>query len=365
MAPRSPAATQLQRHRRADADSDGEGVAQGTASSSRADIKKWAAEVVRLALFSEYKRQPLRREMIIKQVFPNAGKLFVPVFAEAQEILRKTFGMELHELRVRHKLGAAAMATQAVTQRKGKGRARDDDDDEESDEEEDGEDGAVATQRARKAAGSKAYILRSTLPAPLVAAMARAHPLPNLAHVAPDVVTADSGALVPWEKADAATGGHVGLLGIRAVILAVVLCSGRVIQDDALHAYLRRFNLEADTVLPYTSSDSHEPPLTLDKYLDALARQNYLEKIKIPGAHGESASVEWRWGSREAEFSEKAAAAFIEQLMMADEADDAEEDHARRAQNQDDTRAARRKRLRTNIEKAATGGAAGGLAGAL
>lgn len=53
--------------------------------------------------------------------------------------------------------------------------------------------------------------------------------------------------------------------------------------------------------------------MTLDKYLDLLARQQYLEKVKIPGQfHGEDiAAYEWRWGNREAEFSEQAASNWI------------------------------------------------------
>lgn len=56
--------------------------------------------------------------------------------------------------------------------------------------------------------------------------------------------------------------------------------------------------------------------MTLDKYLDQLAKYNYLEKKTTPGPGGaeEGALIEWRWGSREVEFSEKAAAAFIESM---------------------------------------------------
>ncbi len=42
---------------------------------------------------------------------------------------------------------------------------------------------------------------------------------------------ADSGALIRWEKADGTASGNVGLLGVRTVILCLVLCLGRVIQD--------------------------------------------------------------------------------------------------------------------------------------
>lgn len=85
---------------------------------------------------------------------------------------------------------------------------------------------------------------------------------------------------------------------------------------DHLHALLRRLNLERETILPYNSPDNKEPSMTLDKYLDLLAKQNYLEKTKImgPGGQEEGAVVEWRWGNREAEFSERAAAQFIEAM---------------------------------------------------
>lgn len=82
---------------------------------------------------------------------------------------------------------------------------------------------------------------------------------------------------------------------------------------DQLHSYLRRLNLERNTVLPYATPDTKEDLLTLDKYLDLLAKQNYLEKTRIPAPDGaeENATIEWRWGAREAEFSQVAAAQFI------------------------------------------------------
>ena len=79
---------------------------------------------------------------------------------------------------------------------------------------------------------------------------------------------------------------------------------------------LKRLNLQRDTHLPFTSTDSHEAGLTLDKYLDLLAKQNYLEKVKLPpdNAHPEG-DTEWKWGSRaDAEVSEKSAARFVEQM---------------------------------------------------
>lgn len=83
---------------------------------------------------------------------------------------------------------------------------------------------------------------------------------------------------------------------------------------DNLHAYLRRLNLSGETVLPYNSLESAAPPLTLDKYLDLLVKQGYLEKSRIASTVGrgeDTTAYEWRWGGREAEFSEKSAAQFL------------------------------------------------------
>lgn len=49
--------------------------------------------------------------------------------------------------------------------------------------------------------------------------------------------------------------------------------------SEQLHSFLLRLDLRGDTPLPYSGEDTHEPQLTLDKYLDLLAKQNYLEKV--------------------------------------------------------------------------------------
>jgi hypothetical protein len=41
----------------------------------------------------------------------------------------------------------------------------------------------------------------------------------------------DSGALIPWDKADGTAAGSIELLGIRTVIMCLVMCNGRVIAD--------------------------------------------------------------------------------------------------------------------------------------
>ncbi|KAK8844165.1 hypothetical protein IAR55_006959 [Kwoniella newhampshirensis] len=355
------------------------------------EVKAKAGQLVRYALFHEYRRAPLRRTEIVKNVIPKNPRAYNVVFARAQTILRTTLGCELYELRPRNKGEAVRQAeggatqtqtqtqTQAQTQRKkGKGRARqldviqEDEEEEEEDEDVDEIVPATQTQRATKGAGSKTYILRSTLPSQLLAAMSNPAPFPM--GVQEDDDPEDSGALINWEKGDGTSSGHVGLLGVRTVILSIVMCLGRVVTDDHLHALLRRLNLQRETIIPYVTTDSNEPRLTLDKYLEVLAKQSYLEKIKLPGPVGnaDAGVIEWRWGNREAEFPEKAAAEFIEEIMMGREGDTSGEEseeegprrggrngngngRARAPQGEEMSKEAKRKKLREDIVKAAGG----------
>ncbi|OCF35722.1 hypothetical protein I316_02777 [Kwoniella heveanensis BCC8398] len=351
--------------------------AAGGKGMTEPELRRKAGQLVRFALFQEYKKNLIRRTDITKHVIPNHTRSFNVVFARAQRILRDTMGCELYEVRAKDKGNVSATqvngeateprAGQTQAQRnKGKGRARAaGDDDAEEDEEDggaDGDEGVPSTHRAR-ATGTKAYILRSILPPDLLAAMSYPAPLPVGAE-AQEEEGEDSGALIQWEKGDGTSSGHIALLGIRTIILAVIMTLGRVASDDQLHAYLRRLNLDRDTILPYASADSKEPRLTLDKYLDLLAKQSYLEKVKLPapGHNPEAESCEWRWGQRDAEFSEKDAATFIERMMLGaeeDESSDEEEEdnepRRRRRQRNRAEKAARRNKLRDDIVKAVGG----------
>ncbi|WWC72934.1 uncharacterized protein I206_106898 [Kwoniella pini CBS 10737] len=342
---------------------NGEGSTQaGSGGLNDSEIRIRAGQLARFALFQEYKKNLIRRTDIVKNVLPNNPRAYNLVFQSAQTILRNTVDCELVEVRARGK-GVAQDGVVEATQagRKGKGRARQNGNEEEDDEEED----AAPTQSKKASSSTKSYILRSILPPPLLAAMSRSSPLP-LGVESEENAGQDSGALLAWDKGDGTSSGHIALLGIRTVILAVVMTMGRVISDDLLHAYLRRLNLKRETILPYSSSDSKEPYLTLDKYLDLLAKQNYLEKVKIPGHGNEGVETyEWRWGQREVEFSEKDASTFIEQLVLGEEdegssEDDegAEDDRARRrrtmGRDQLD-KGARRKKLKEDIVRAAGG----------
>lgn len=66
------------------------------------EVKAKATNVVRMALFSEQRRMPLRREDLVKKVLGKEGSLAFPIiFNRAQKVLRNIFGYELVELRLR------------------------------------------------------------------------------------------------------------------------------------------------------------------------------------------------------------------------------------------------------------------------
>ncbi|OCF79047.1 hypothetical protein I204_00991 [Kwoniella mangroviensis CBS 8886] len=361
-----------------DEEEQGQGSTQaGSGGLKDSEIKIKSSQLARYALFQEYKRNLIRRADIVKNVLPNNPRAYNLVFQGAQGILRESVGCELVEVRGRGKGAIADGEISAVTGpggRKGKGRARQNrngngnNENDEDDEENENAPAPTQTQKG-KSASTKAYILRSIIPPDLLAAMSNPSALP-LGLEDEDEAVKDSGALMQWEKGDGTSSGHIALLGIRTVILAIIMTMGRVVSDDLLHAYLRRLTLRRETILPYSSSDSKEPPLTLDKYLDLLAKQNYLEKVKIPGhgrGHGGEGGeqFEWRWGQREVEFSEKDAAKFIEHIILGadDESsseEDAEEDNGRRnrrgrGQDQRVDKVARRNKLKEDIVKAAGG----------
>lgn len=105
------------------------------------ELSRKANNLVRLALFTEHRRMPLRRDEINKKgvyflaicrlcieiilrvfkVLGSSARSFNTVFEQAQKILRKTFGMEFVELRSR-----------AETQADGTANANKDDDLEEA-----------------------------------------------------------------------------------------------------------------------------------------------------------------------------------------------------------------------------------------
>jgi len=94
-------------------------------------LKRKAAQLVRMALFFEYRRNPIKRGDVMKlgksldfpcsfnltlgQVLPSQARAFNAVLERTQKILRNTFGMELVELRGKRK-GAAEPVANGATQ---------------------------------------------------------------------------------------------------------------------------------------------------------------------------------------------------------------------------------------------------------
>lgn len=67
--------------------------------------------MVRLALASEYSRQPIRRKDISTKVLGEQGtRQFKPVFEKAQKELRYRFGMEMVEQPAKANLGGFSQA---------------------------------------------------------------------------------------------------------------------------------------------------------------------------------------------------------------------------------------------------------------
>ncbi|KAI9679845.1 MAG: Altered inheritance of mitochondria protein 18 mitochondrial [Caeruleum heppii] len=167
--------------------------ADGDGGSSEQMVKK----LVRLALASEYARQPIRRADIGTKVLGHQGRQFKQVFNGAQNELRRVFGMEMTELPMREKI--------TISQRR-------------------------AAQRTEKTAtSSKAYILTSTLG---------------------DIYHADD-AILPPPKVPTAQ-AEATYVGLYTFIISVISLSGGSIGEAKLERYLKRTNADQYTPLDKT-----------------------------------------------------------------------------------------------------------------
>lgn len=191
----------------------------------------------------------------------SVGKLsindFNKMFDLAQGMLRKTFGMELAELRPKRtdadldmvgEMATQAAATQAAatqTQKRKEDRANakrrrveegtsaeqmQDDDDEEEDEDEEEANGVGKAPAAKR---TRVYVLRSILPAGVIEACTRTKELPLFNTTDQEyikVLEEDEGAIIKPESDGTATGG-VEMLGLRSVILCAILAYGRKVDE--------------------------------------------------------------------------------------------------------------------------------------
>ncbi|KAL2824592.1 MAGE family-domain-containing protein [Aspergillus cavernicola] len=173
-------------------------------SSTDVMVKK----LVRLALSSEYSRQPIRRVDISNKVLGEHGsRQFKAVFAEAQKVLLETFGMQLTELPGKEKV--------TIQQRR-------------------------AAQKVDRpsSTNNKSWILTSTLPSK---------------YRKQDILRPTR---APMEGA---------YTGIYTFIIAVILLNGGTLQEQKLDRYLSRMN--AETYTPIDRTDRFLQRLCKEGYL--------------------------------------------------------------------------------------------------
>ncbi|KAF8882956.1 MAGE family-domain-containing protein [Infundibulicybe gibba] len=315
------------------------------------DLWRKAHDLVRLALFVEYKRTPIRREDITKKVLGSNGRLFKNVFDKAQSILQRTFGMELVELQSRAGLEQEANAENnedPLTEARK----------------------AAGIKKRTAAAGSKTYILRSVLDPIIIehAALTDELILEEEALDAPSDDEDDEGfghrsygSIISWSTAD-----QLGTLGILYVLLSLILVNGRVMSDMELRSILKRLHLNSTSTVPLSSQSTHQH-LTTEQLLANLIRQGYLDRVQIGEAakgKGKGAkrgratqadeeagtTYEWRWGNRaQSEIGEKAIAKFIAEFMVGREDEDEDEEGDNRGPQR------RRADAETRLEKMTQG----------
>ncbi|KAI5121740.1 hypothetical protein M0805_009030 [Coniferiporia weirii] len=272
------------------------------------DLKRKAHALVRLAVFNESRRVPLRREEINKRVLGANTRAFTNVLLMAQEILRSVFGMELVEL-----------ASRAERER-------------EQNMNDEIQDDANATGLRKKtaASGSKSYILRSTLAAELIEVAARSdEQLIDLEYSAEnddEDAPQSYGSIISWSTID-----QLGGLGLLYVILALILVNGHILSDPELKKHLKSFRLSLSSTIEFAPHATHKSA-TIEAYLSTLVKQGYLDKVKVgpagapratqgkrarnADADEEGVSYEWRWGARaQAEVGELAIAQFVAEFM--------------------------------------------------
>lgn len=385
---------------------DGEDSEDGGGDEGEDAINQKASDLVRLALFHEARRLPLKRDEINKKVLQNS-RYFKPVYDRAQRILETTFGLQLVELPSKSGLDQeAAEAAAEIKKAKKVGRSQ------AANEEDELEEARKAAAGRRKATtlGSKTYILRSVLDGKLIELANKPDPDILEEEAILDFGSGDffgdgggsqgndgvliddeedwddnvelhprtHGSILSWSQND-----QLGALGILYVILALILVNGRVVQERVLRAHLKELGLPSTagrSPIHLTTISTHRS-LKLDDYLSQLLRQNYLDRQvvgevsgagrkrargKVGGGDGNNDGMvggaaadmyEWRWGARAfCEVGEKDIAKFVAEFMAnhgagaagRDEGDD--EDGAGEQRKKE-----RVKKMYMGVEKAAGG----------
>ncbi|TFK63639.1 MAGE-domain-containing protein [Pluteus cervinus] len=370
-----PSQTQRARRNRQEDDSDGERPPTDNdgedeeggdnmevdGDATDLDLARKANHLVRLALFTEQKRIPLKREEVSKKVLGSSTRLFNRVFERAQHILQHTFGMELVEIQTRAGLDQEMNGVNDELDETRK---------------------ATGVKRRAAATGSKTYILRSALDSDLIAIAAETDEkildqelkeLPEDLDHDDETAIRTYGSILSWSTSD-----QLGGLGVLYVVLALILVNGRVISDMDLRSYLKRLRLSSTSLIPLTSQSTHQS-LNLDQYLTNLSRQNYLDcqqmgegkrgkgkgsgvkrgRATQGGGDDEGATYEWRWGSRAfSEVGEMGIAKFVAEFMVGyedDSSDDEEGNSRARVREKRAAAEAKMGRMMQGLERVAGG----------
>ncbi|KAG5650330.1 hypothetical protein H0H81_012602 [Sphagnurus paluster] len=307
----------------------------GSVNSAEAEIKRKANDLVRLALFTEQRRVPLRREDITKKVLGPNTRAFNHVFDRAQTILQQTFGMELIELQTR-----AGLEADAANVEDQPSQARN----------------ATGVKKKEYAALTDETILEEE----------SADILSDDGDDDDDPHIRSYGSLISWSSSD-----QLGAVGILYTILALILVNGRTMSDMELRAQLKNLGLPPSGHVTFSAQSTHKT-LPVETYLATLIRQGYLDRTQVgdikKGGKGKGAkrarvtqadeesgtTYEWRWGSRaQSEVGEKGVAKFIAEFMVGDAGDDDDDDDATRGRHEE--AGAKLERMVKGVERAAGG----------
>ncbi|CAG8531069.1 1000_t:CDS:2 [Ambispora leptoticha] len=154
---------------------------------SEEEINRKVKGLIRLALFSERKKTPIRREDMVKKVLQEHSRAFQEIFEQAQDELRDIFGMEMVEMPSKEKKDFAGT-------------------------------GAARRANANKGASTncKSYALISILPQQM-----------------------RNNDLIQWHDEEA-------MMGLLTVILSLIFVNGQTLSDDQLRSYTNRLHIRGE-----------------------------------------------------------------------------------------------------------------------
>ncbi|THG96099.1 hypothetical protein EW026_g5671 [Hermanssonia centrifuga] len=264
----------------------------------------------------------------------SKSRKFGEVFTRAQEILRKTFGMELVELQT---------------------RVEEKDDEQKKDLEK------LGIKKKTASTNTKTFILRSVLHPSLI-----------------EIAASPDDDILRVDQADHTEDDVGDEVGVLYVILALILVNGKTISDSELRSLLKRMRLPGAANVP----QNNQSPLqmfTFDAFLTICIRQGYLDRQRVgevkgagkkrgraavgtqAGGDDNANAWEWRWGSRAmSEVGEVDIARFVTDFMVereraetgGEDEEDEDEDERQEAEK-------RREQVMKGVERAASGSLAG------